>query len=165
VDLVARVPGSVILRRSADAGADAAALTATGAGIVTGVRIESTAEAPIAVGLRITGDGRHVQWCELDGPMRAAVELTDARNATLESSTLHASRGTGVRIAGGSDIRLARNTLVREKGTREPALSLQDTVRLTLWRNVFGGYGKDLIRGVPAAERDLLLGNALSVVF
>jgi hypothetical protein len=98
--------------------------------------------------------------------VRTGIEIVDGRNVTIESVTIHPSRGPGLTIVGGSDIRIARSTLVRGGPAGEPALVLKDTVRLTLWQNVFGGYGSsDLIRGVGAGERDALLGRAQSVLF
>jgi hypothetical protein len=164
VDLVARVPGSVILRRDESGTGDWIALTTDGSGTIAGFRIESTAALPITVGARITGEGRHLQWCDIDGPMRAGIEIADAREATIESITIHGTHGPALTITGGSDIRVTRSTLVRGR-PGEPALLVKDTVRLTLWHNVFGGFGADLIRGVTAAERDALLAGAQSVVF
>ena len=97
--------------------------------------------------------------------MRAGIELTDARNATFESTAVHISGGAALAIVGGSDIRIAHSSFVRAGAAPEPALSLKDTVRLTLWRNVFGGYGGDLLRGVSPAERDELLADAHNFVF
>jgi hypothetical protein len=166
VDLVARVPGSAILRRAEGVEGEWIAIAANGPGAITGFRIESTAQLPIAVGVQISGEDRHLQWCDVDGPVRAAIEMTDARNATVESSTIRASRGPALSIVRGNDIRLSHSTLVRGGPAGEPALLLKDTAGLTLWRNVFGGYGAaDLIRGVTAAERDALLGRAQSVLF
>ena len=165
VDLVARVPGSVILRRDEAVEGEWVAVTAAGPGTVTGFRIESTPQSPVTVGVRVSGADRHLQWCEVDGPVRTGIEVVDGRNVTIESATIHPSRGPGVTIVGGSDIRIARSTLVRGGPAGEPALLLKDTVRLTLWQNVFGGYGPDLIRGVGAGERDALLGRAHSVLF
>ena len=89
----------------------------------------------------------------------------DAHAVSLESMTLHVSRGPALTIVGGSDIRVARSTFVRGGAAGEPALSIRNTAGLSLWRNVFGNYGNELIRGVTAAERDALLGAAQSVVF
>ncbi|HYT66637.1 MAG TPA: protein phosphatase 2C domain-containing protein [Vicinamibacterales bacterium] len=165
VDLVARVAGSVTLRRAVAADGDWVAVTASGPGKISGIRFESTATAPIAVGIRISGADRHVMSCDVDGPMRAGIELTDARSATIESTAVHISGGAALAIVGGSDIRIAHSTFVRGGGVTAPALSLKDTVRLTLWRNVFGGYGNELLRGLTAAERDELLADAHNFVF
>jgi hypothetical protein len=165
VDVSARAPGSVTLRRDENVPGDWVAIAASGAGTITGFRIESTARAPVTVGLRIAGADRHVQWCDVDGPMRTAVEISDGRGASLESLTIHVSRGPALTLVGASDVRLARSTLVRGGPGGEPALSLKDTTGLTLWRNVFVGYGNELVRGISAAERDALFGSAQSVLF
>jgi len=51
------------------------------------------------------------------------------------------------------------------KAATEAALSVKGTVRLALWRNVFGGYGNELLRGLSATERDELFADAHNFVF
>ena len=164
VDLVARLPGSVTLRRPEGADGEWIAMTANGPGTISGIRFESTAKAPITVGLRISGADRRVMSCDLDGPMRAGIELVDARSAAIESTAVHISGGAAAAIVGGSDIRIAHSTFVRGQAP-DPALSVKDTVRLALWRNVFSGYGADLLRGLSTAERAELMADAHSFVF
>ena len=136
-----------------------------GQGLISGIQFESTVKGPMAIGLRISGADRRVLSCDFDGPMRAAIELTDARGAAIESTVVHISGGPAVAIVGGTDIRIAHNTFVRGAVPPEPALSLKDTVRLALWRNVFSGYGNDLVRGLSAAGRDELFADARNFVF
>jgi hypothetical protein len=165
VDLVARAPGTVTLTRDERAPGDWYAVIATGPGTISGIRIESKPQAVVAVGIRVSGADRRVELCDLDGPMRAGIELADARSVTIYGSVVHTSQGPAVTIVGGADVRVAHNTFVRAGGAVEPAISLQDVVRPTLWRNVFGGYGADIIRGVSAAEREQLFTDSRNIVF
>jgi PPM family protein phosphatase len=165
VDLVARVPGSVTLRRPETAAGEWIAATAAGPGTISGIRFESTSKAPIAVGLRISGADRRVVSCDFDGPMRTGIELTDARSAAIESTVVHITGAAAAAISGGSDIRIARSTFVRGGAAGETALSVKDTVRLALWRNVFSGYGADLVRGLTTEERAELFADAQNFVF
>ena len=165
VDLMARMPGSVTLRRPEGTSGDWVALTANGPGAIAGIGIASTAAAPIAVGVRISGADRHLRSCDLDGPMRAGIELIDARGASIESTAVHISGGPAVSITGGTDIRIVHSAMVRGGAATEAALSVKGTVRLALWRNVFGGYGNELLRGLSATERDELFADAHNFVF
>ena len=89
VSLVARVPGSVTFVRPSLPG-DASnsewiAITASGdlGARISGIRIESTLELPIDVGIRVTGQSGALDLVELSGPMRAGIELAPGASATL----------------------------------------------------------------------------------
>ncbi|HEX6464322.1 MAG TPA: hypothetical protein VFZ98_07715 [Vicinamibacterales bacterium] len=113
----------------------------------------------------MSGADRRVTSCDLDGPMRTGIELADARSATIESTAVHINGGAAAAIVGGSDIRIAHSTFVRGGAAADAALSVKDTVRLALWRNVFSGYGADLFRGLTLSERAELFADAQNFVF
>ena len=59
-----------------------------------------------------------------------------------------------------SEATIANNAFVRTGRAVEPALSLNDATRTVVTRNLFAGYGVEIIRGVSADERaQLLSGN------
>lgn len=160
VDLVARVSGRATLTRGQTATAAWRAVTAYGGGRIYGIRIESTPEAPVSVGIHVTGADRRIELVDLDGPMHTAIELTAASAVTIRGCTLTTAGGPAITMDSTTDVTLANNTFVRKAGGSEPPLSLKGAARTWLTRNFFGGYGPEIIRGVsPDEHAQLLSGN------
>ena len=162
VDLVARSAGRVTLARTGGASGKWTALTATGmtGGRIYGIRIESTVAEPIDVGMRISGQGRQIEVVEIDGPMRAGIELTDATAVTIRGSLIHTGHGSAITIDNSSEATIVTNTFIRAAGPFEPALAITDAARTVVTRNVFVGYGAEISRGLSADERlQFLSGN------
>jgi hypothetical protein len=162
VDLVARLPGKATLMRAEGASGEWRAVTADGpsGGRIYGIRIDSSVAAPIDVGLHISGAGRRVELVDIEGPMRAAIELTGATAVTIRGCVVHNAQGSAVTMDASSEAAIANNAFVRTGRAVEPALSLKDATRTVVTRNLFAGYGVEIIRGVSADERaQLLSGN------
>ncbi len=165
VDLVARLVGRATLVRARGAAGEWRAVTAAGAsgGRIYGIRIESKVEAPIDVGVRISGAGRRIELVDIDGPMRASLELIDATAVTVRGGLVRTVQGPAVMMDAKSEATIANNTFVRTGRTGEPALSLKDAARTVLIRNLFAGYGNEIIRGVSPNERAQLLSGSFIV--
>jgi hypothetical protein len=160
VDLVARVPGTVTLARGDTATVEWVGVTADGSlnGRIAGIRIESTRESPVDVGIRVAGQGRTIELLELRGPMRSGIELRAPGAVTIQGSFL-AVQGTAVSMAEGSQATIANNVFFRT-GQPAAALSLTGAARPALTRNIFAGFGVDIVKGLPAEQRrGLLDGN------
>jgi serine/threonine protein phosphatase PrpC len=161
VDLAARVPGSVTLARPADADGEWIGVTAFGdrSGRISGIRIESTPELPMDIGMRISGQGRTIELVDITGPMQAGIELRQAGTVTIQGS-LFAVQGPAVTIAGGSEAVLINNVFLRIGRSVETPISIADSARGALKRNAFVGFGTDIVTGVSADERlQMLSGN------
>jgi len=162
VDLVARTAGKVTLARIEGASGKWTALTAIGTtgGRIYGIRIESTVEEPIDVGMRISGQGRQIEVVDIGGPMHAGIELTDATAVTIRGSLIHTAKGPAITIDNTSEATIVTNTFIRAAGPVEPALAITDAARTVVTRNVFVGYGAEISRGLSADERlQFLSGN------
>lgn len=163
VSLEARVPGSVTLARAGGIEGEWVAMTAFGdqPGRIAGLKFESTLALPMDVGLRLAGQGRTVELVEIDGPMRAGVEVLQGASAVVQGNHI-AIQGTGVRMAGGSHATLSRNVFQRAGRGASAAITVSDPAQATLRRNVFAGYGNEPVKGLPAAQaRPLLSGNVI----
>jgi hypothetical protein len=163
IDLAARVPGSVTLARASDAAGEWVGVTAVGdkGGRISGIRIESTPELPIDVGLRIWGQGRTIELVDVTGSMRAGIELRPAGAVTIQGS-LFTVQGPAVTMAEGSEALLTNNAFLRMGRSVEPPIVVAESARGTLKRNVFAGYGTEIVKGVSADERlRMLSGNVV----
>ena len=160
VDLVARVPGTSTLTSDKTPPNGRPAITVAGSGRIYGIRIESTPDAPIGIGIRASGADRRIESVDFDGPMRAAIELTEATAASIYGCRIRTSQGPAITMTLASDVIIAANTFIRAGAAGEPALLLKDELRPLLSRNLFAGYGAEVVRGISPDQRaQLLSGN------
>jgi PPM family protein phosphatase len=160
VDLVARVPGTATLTRPGAAPADWRAVSASGSGSIRGLRIVSTASAPMTAAIHISGTDQRVDQVDVDGPMAAGIDITGASGVTVNGCVIHTTQGPGAVIDGSADVRFANNTFVRTGGASVPAVRVKGGVWLTLTRNLFAGYRGEIIGGTSAEiSAQLLSGN------
>ena len=163
VSIVARVPGSVTLARDGGAEGEWIALAASGPPSVriAGIRIESTADLPVDVGMRVGGESHTIELVELAGPMRAGIELLPGAAATVQGSHFSVD-GPAVTLPAGSFAELTANVFLRGDRAASPPIAMADSAQTTLKRNVFAGFGSTLVVGPSPADRgQLLAGNVV----
>jgi serine/threonine protein phosphatase PrpC len=173
VDLAARMPGTVIIGRPVDASGEVVGITTFGSATarIYGIRIESTPELPIDVGVRISNLGHALELMEVSGPMHAGVELLPDSTVTIQGSLLTVG-GTAVTLGDRAHVTLVNNVLLRiaggaARGTApgrtvpvEVPIAMAPSAEATLTRNVFAGYGAEIVKGVsPAMRQQILAGN------
>jgi PPM family protein phosphatase len=161
VDLVARVPGSVTLRRPPGAQGDWVAITTAGTlgGRLVGLRIESSPESSIDVGIRVAGQGRTIELVDVSGPVRAAVEVLAASSVVLRGSVI-AVTGTAVRLDDGAHGTLTNNIVMHVGRGRAVPVMMAGSAQATLSRNVFAGFGGvGAGTGGPGSRDDVWSGN------
>lgn len=113
------------------------------------------------VGLRLAGQGRTVELVEIDGPMRAGVQVLQGASAVVQGNHF-AVQGTGVMMAGGSHATLMGNVFLRTGRAPSAAIAASDPSQATLRRNLFAGYGATPVKGLtPAQTKPLLSGNVV----
>ena len=153
VSLFAREPSTVTLARAADSTGEWVAVTALGqltAGIA-GIRIESTPQSPIDVGIRVAGQ-RTVELVEVMGPMRHGIEVLTGGTLTLHGSHL-AVAGSALFTKELSHALVTRTVFLRSGQTQAAAITIAPMARTTFRGNVFAGYGATIVKGLSAAER------------
>jgi serine/threonine protein phosphatase PrpC len=163
VNLIARLPDSVSLGREKGVTGEWVALLAFGdqGGHVSGIRIESTPELPVDVGIRLAGQGWTLDLVELAGPMRTGVELIPGSSAAVLGSHL-AVQGTSVTIADRAQAFLAGNVFVRTGRAPATPVVMTGSAQVRLKRNVFAGFSTDIVKGMAPAERQqALAGNVI----
>jgi serine/threonine protein phosphatase PrpC len=155
VSLVARVPGTASLVRPPGTEGEYVALTATGegGGRISGLRVESTTEAPVDVAMRVSGDGRTIEQSEIAGAMRTGVELLDGSSASLHT-TRFTVQGHALTIGDGAQALVTGNVFLRAgRAGGPPPIALGGGTQTTLRENVFAGFGTDIVKGYSATER------------
>ncbi len=183
VSLRARVPGASVFVRPESAEGEWVAVEAggEGGGAIAGIRVESTADRPVQVGVRVGGHGRALELLQMNGVTRAGVELVADASVTLHGSHLSAPAAAIV-LAAGSRLEATGNVFVREAdgtaGDRSttpappgataagrvrrtsrvdrPAITVGEGAQAALRRNVFAGFGPDPVTGLSEAEREPL---------
>jgi hypothetical protein len=161
VDLVARTPGSVTVMRAPETPGAWVAVVVAGntSGRLSGFRIESTHDLPIEVGIRVIGHGRMIDRLDLAGPMRAGIELSAGSVVTIQGS-LFAVQGPALTMADRSEATLTNNTFLRAGQTGDAPIAIGGGAQAMLSRNVFAGFGPEIVKGVRADERrQMLTGN------
>jgi serine/threonine protein phosphatase PrpC len=160
VDLVARIPGTVAIVRPSNASGEVVGLTVFGSacGRVSGVSVQSTPALPIDVGVRIHGQGCTLEQLDLSGGMQAGVEVMPAATVVVRG-TLFSVQGVAVAFGDEAQATLASNVLMRI-GRPVEAFALAPTSQVTIQRNLFAGFGTEIVRGMSAPLRQqLLAGN------
>ena len=154
VDLVARVPGSVTIRRGPGGEEPSVGVTALGAhgGRISGLRIESTPDAPIDVGIRVSGQDRTIELVDVLGPVQTALELLPSSSVTVRGSRLDVP-ALALRAGDAAQATFTQNILSRTGRDRGPAVQLEGSAHLQLSRNVLAGFGPSPVTldGRPAA--------------
>jgi hypothetical protein len=161
VDLVARNPGTVVISRPSNASGEVVALTVFGGscGTVSGVNIESTPELPIDVGVRVSGQGCVIQDMSLAGEMRVGIEINPSASVLVRASQFYV-RGYAVTLGDDATGTLVSNTILAVGRLPPGPIGVAPSSRIMLQRNVFGGFGAELMKGMPAGPRQqLLAGN------
>ena len=163
VDLIARVPGSVTLGRDGETSGEWVSVAAAGSrgSRISGIRIESTRDAPVDVGVRVSGPGTTVDLLDVTGPMHSGIELLAPAAVTIQGSFLSV-HGTALTMAEGSQATVS-NTVFFRSGPPAPPISVSGSARPSLSRNVFAGFGTEVIKGLSADERRQLLGGNFMV--
>ena len=154
VNLVARLPGSVTFVRAPTAVGEWIAITAAGelGGRISGIRLESTIDLPMDVGIRLSGEGRAIDLAEITGPMHAGVEMLPGTSATLQGSHFSVL-GSALSVGDGAEALVTGNVFLRAGRTTVAPVSVGNASKTTLKRNLFAGYGADIVKGLPPAER------------
>jgi hypothetical protein len=163
VDLVAREPGSVTVTRGPGVAGEWIAVTTAGtsSGRISGLRIESTPEHPIDVGLHVSGQGGTIQLVDVTGAMRAGIELGPASAVSIRGSLL-AVHGPAVTLDEGAQATLTNNTFLHAGRSAEAPIAIVGAAQLIAARNVFAGFGKVLVKAPSDDDwRQILIGNVV----
>jgi serine/threonine protein phosphatase PrpC len=164
VSLAARVPGTVTFVRPPVSGDDWVAVTAGGelGGHISGIRIDSTPDLPIDVGIRVTGQSRSIDLIAASGPMRAAVELAPGTSAALNGGHFSVSAAALV-LGDGAQLTAISNIFVRSARALAPPVHVGPAAQASFRHNVFVGYGADVLKGISTTDRQQIAADNVIV--
>ena len=161
VDLVARVPGSVIVSRPAGLDPSLPGVVAGGTQTtrISGIRIMSPPELSGATGISIDGDGVTLELVEISGASSQAIALAPGASVTMLGSRVNVASAV-IAVPDGAQATFANSIFVRTTPSPDPPISAGPTSRLTLTGNLFAGFDPEIVRGLGAARRkEVLEGN------
>ena len=169
VQLVARVPGSVVL--TALEGRQGWTSVAAGGSLgnrISGLRISGSPTAPIATAFRLTGHNVIVDDVAIDGQVDLGVDVGNDGEVTVRGSRFTGIRGLAIRTSEGAKPMLRQNVFVRGGAGSRAALDIGEGTAPQFVDNVFAGYTeREILKTAgpatgPAAAaraRALLKGN------
>jgi hypothetical protein len=163
IDLAARVPGSVTIRRPAAADGATAALTIAGAlnARIVGIRIETPADRPAEAAIRISGPTAALELIQIVGPFRHAFVLSPSSAMTLHGGRV-AIHGSLVTVPDDSQVTIVNSILAGAGTAGDPPITVSPSARLDLRGNVFSGYGAEIVKGLAdPRRREILDGNLI----
>jgi hypothetical protein len=94
--------------------------------------------------------------------MRAGVELAQGASAGLDGSYFSVAAAALV-VEDNARLAASGNIFVRSARPPVPAIRMGDAVHATLRRNVFIGYGTEIVKGVSAGDRQQILSDNVIV--
>lgn len=155
VSLVSPTPRGAVVRVPRGVAAPAV----SGDGVLdvrfSGFRIAGTADAPLAVGLRLADSTVDVEDVEISGASAAGLEIANADRSVVRFSFIHDNRGTGVIVRDQAAPRLHQNLILRngaEPSAPGPGVEIRDAARPQLIENRIEGNAAGAV-WVPDDER------------
>jgi serine/threonine protein phosphatase PrpC len=163
IDLLARVPDTVTIRRPAAADATTPVLAITGALNVriSGIRVEAPPDSASDVGIRVACPAATLELVEIGGAIRQALGLAQASSITVRGSRVTVT-GTLIAVPEEGHATFINNVIAHTGAGTGAAITATPSAHLVLRGNVFIGYGTQIVSGLVEARRqELLAGNAI----
>lgn len=161
VNLMARLPGSVVIARPLGLPANVASLSTGGSGgvRVSGLRIEAGNPPRGAAAIQVAGAGAVFEMMEIAGGSARIFELGDGSAVTLRGSRVEVP-GVLISVPDDAQASFAQNVFVRAVPSAAAPVVAAAASRLALTGNVFSGFPPAIIEGLgEPRRRELLAGN------
>jgi serine/threonine protein phosphatase PrpC len=158
VNLSAREPGTAtVVVPSGDLGLATITVDGRLGSRISGLRLIGRPEAPLSVGLRLSGDGVVVDDVTIEGDVLVAVEVAGTGSIAVRSSRFSEVQGVAIRVGPGASPAIRHNVFVRSAASgTTPAIEAADTASPQLLANLFAGYANPVqwVAGGPDLHRD-----------
>jgi PPM family protein phosphatase len=159
VSLEAKVPGSATLV-ARPGQADWVSIIAGGrAGHrISGIRVRGQPEAPIAVGLELSGHAISVEDVEVEGEVGIGINFINDGDITVFASRISNLKGLPLHIGAGAHPVIRQNHVVHESGAKASAIDVSPDAAADIDGNIVGnlfiGYG-EIVKGAAARDAQL----------
>jgi hypothetical protein len=161
VDLVARQPGTVTIKRPStlDPSVPAIAVGGTRGSRLNGLRVTPAVSAANLTGISIASGATTLELVEVTGAFSRGLALLADAVVTIAGSRIDVA-GTAVSLADQSQASFSNTLFVRSSPSSDPGITAGSGTRLTMHGNVLAGFDAQIIRGVSEARRkEVLSGN------
>ena len=158
VDLVARVPGTAtMVAPSGDLGWTSISVNGRLGNRISGVRLLGRPDAPLSVGIQVTGHDVTVDDLTIEGDVLVGVDMSDRGAMAVRSSRFTDVRGIPLRIGSGAQPDIQHNVFIRKGAPGAgSAIEVDNSASPHLLANVFVGYVNAVqwTTGGPEVQRD-----------
>jgi len=164
VDVIARVPGRVVLQITRPLPGVESAITAEGiaGATVSGLVIRATPAAGLPLGVRISDSNVTLTNVEVSGAVQAGIWIEGSSGGALAGNYIYSNAGPGIVVAGAATPSVTGNTIERNGLSRErpaPGAYILDEANPLVIRNVFSGNGAEAIRVRRRELREKMMNN------
>ena len=125
---------------------------------IAGIRVRGQPDAPIAVGLELSGHALHVEDVEVEGEVGIGMDFINDGDITVFASRITNLKGLPLHIGAGAHPVIRQNHVVHESGAKTPAIDVSAEASSDIDGNIVGnlflGYS-EIVKG--AASRDAQL--------
>ena len=142
VDLVARVPGTAtMVAPSGDLGWTSISVNGQLGNRISGVRLLGRPDAPLSVGIHVTGHDVIVDDLTIEGDVLVGVDLSNRGAMAVKASRFTDVRGIPLRVGSGAQPDIQHNLFIRKPSSSAgAAIEVDNAGAPHLLANVFVGY-------------------------
>jgi len=155
VNLVSRTPRGAVIRLPKGVAEPAVSADSVHGVRFAGFKIAGSPDAPLAMGLRLSGSTVEVEDVEISGATTAGLEIAGGDRSAVRDSYIHDNPGAGV-IVRDQAVPSLRNNLIHRNGTDKtvpgPGVEIRDAARPQLIGNKLEDNAAAAV-WVPAADR------------
>jgi serine/threonine protein phosphatase PrpC len=163
VDLVARQPGTVTIKRPStlDPAVPAIAVGGPRSSRLNGLRVTPAVSAANLTAISVASGTTTLELLEISGAFSRGLVLLQDANVAVIGSRIDVA-GTAAALADQSQASFTNSLFVRTTSSSEPAITVGPATRLTMQGNVVAGFDQ-VIRGLSDARRKEILSSTIVV--
>jgi hypothetical protein len=161
VDVIARVPGAAVLTALPGRQNWTSVLAVRGRGLVRGLRIAGSTEAPIHVGIRVSAGNIEIDDVALTGLIATGIDIRGDSSVLVRASRFERLSGMPLRIAAAATTDIRQNYFIAANAGQSPAIEVSDDSKSLFDGNLFVHFGEIVMP--PSGLRDALLATSFVI--
>ncbi len=158
VDLVARQPGTVVIKRPAtlDPSVPAIAVGGTRGSRLSGLHVTPAVSAANLTAISVASGATTLEMIEITGAFSRGLAVLPEGGVAVTHSRISVA-GTAAALADQSQATFTNTVFLRASPSADPGITVGPATQLTMQGNVFSGFDPQILRGVPEARRREIL--------